>query len=327
MHAKKALLAFLVAVLLVPASSSTITFTPSAEDTPMVAHDGSASLNFTATVTCDDVRDPSTVLNEGTYSEDVTITYPDGVEGSPASMTIDFDGTACLDPTATSVDSETQNLTVTPGPTVHGIIVHEVELVSGEDNGTVPFKVSYRTGYDFVYDEALFPHTLNKDENGEWETFEWTADLVVTANAETMVMMSIQSADKAKYGVVSGFFAAKPFLFPEENADKQRILSAEQLENGITHTVDFSYQPTAEEWDEDVVTFKTWGHHIPKSQATTVPQEVTWTFVNGEHEGNEVDCDEEVEDCEESSFLPGFETGVALVVLLGAAMIAARRRN
>ena len=305
MHKMTAPLALLFTLaLLAPTAQAQITFT---SDVQNLSFEGNQTLEFSASVDCDAFVSDSGLTGQGTMTETVDFTLPEGFTGD-ASTEVEFNGAPCLtggDPTANiQVDNITVN--ITPGPAVPGMTGLSVGLTSGESTGSINFQVDYRPGYFFDVSQT-FPVDVTKDEDGNWIPVTWTATITVTANADTMVMMQVN--DKIEYGTLAGLFANSPHNFLD--------LTSDQIENGITKTVAFSYTPTSDNWEEDTISFVTWSHYLPdNTQGQTADQEVTWTFHNGA-----------AHDDEDGFGIPGFGFAPAILALLGAALVAARRRD
>jgi hypothetical protein len=298
----------LVALMLVPLSSAELTF--SAGTAPTLIPDGTAqTLIFSATLSCDEFGDASTIEGQGEVTRTVTFTYPTGFSG-PASADVVFNGQSCIPPEGDpSGDVVVNNLTVeiTPNAGASGMKPLDVALASGDATGAIPFKLAYKPGYALIVDQT-FPVEVSKDpETGEWIPVEFTGTISISSNADTMVMMSVTSDEKQQFGNIDGLFVNSPHIF--------RDLTTDQIENGIEKEVAFKYTPTSDDWAQDTLTFTTWSHFLNDGEMKTTDDVVTWTFTNAEFDG------------EESNGAPGFEASLLVVSLIGAAAIIGRRRE
>ncbi len=284
MQGKHALAALLAFMLLPVAAAQTIT--PD-EDPAVLTPEGITSVGFTASESCLSIA--TDIITGGTNAAiDYAVTYPAGLTG-PDTVTVTYSGADCLGDLSGNVDG-TSSLDITALPEAPGMASLQVAV----GDGSLPVQVDYIKGHTFTVD-TTFPIEVGA------EPVTWNATLVVDSNADTMVMTLTD--EKAQFGSIGGLFPFKNFIAPPPE--------------GTTETIQFTYTPTATDWEEDKIVFTMWSHFIDDGDMKTPDDTIEWTFVNVNDHGSQ---DEGKKDS------PGLGA-VALVGLLGAAAVALRRRS
>lgn len=265
-----------------------------------LAATGGTAISFNVTASCSELAEADPITGMGDVDYTVTATdLPEWLNATDTTVT--FDASACItggSPTGSLQESGT--IEVTPTAAAPGMSPTTITL-EADDGATADtdVQVEYVHGYMLMFDAEAFPMEVGGDE----ETFNATVHLF--ANARSMAMFQV--VEKPEYLSVTGL--------PDFKTVGDAELAGE-MEFMQTYPITVT-PPSTGSWEEDSITFKTWSHFLDDGNVKTEDQTITWTFTNAGPAPSD----------DESNGSPG--GGVVLVTLglLGAALVALRRRS
>ncbi len=258
-----------------------------------IPYAGTTEIPFDLTVGC------VTLLEAGLTTQSPSPSASIVAENAPAFLgientTVAFAAGDCAGTSGSAVASGV--ISMTPTMEAPGMSTNEITLLAtiggGTASTTVPITIDYKMGYTWATN-ITFPYEMT----GDSVTFDLT--LTVDTNALTMVMFETVTAP---LGILAAPF---PYTFNDPIA----------MNN---HTVQLTYQAPVGDWTNDTAVIKTWSHYLNDGALKTADENMTFMFTRapGTASGGNGDGKDS----------PGLALP-AIVALLGAALVAARRRN